>query len=429
MGRDRIDAQNSNLVLYELNTKSFLAVVVNIDLRTIWFSQMNQQMYKLLKDFRLATRRKAALDQHSAEQLADLIAHPATKPIHLNLPEALAGPEQPLDPVLEVHLMPTVHGSGLHVGLRVACDAASEPPIPGVEPQKIRIATPAGRFQLVRNLQEEAKIADELATKIQLKDLTWESPHTWLAETDELALGLIERLQQMGSEAPTVCWPKSKPMRLIGEITPQRMQVRLSSQRDWFGIDGIAQLDGLEVPLAELLAALRTGRRFVPLGDGQFATIGEQLRQRLTAIYDVAQLENGQMRISKAATPIIEEALGDDISYESDAKWQEALARLQEIRNFRPEPPVGLKADLREYQKHGYQWLSQLSQWGLGGCLADDMGLGKTVQALGILLDRASDGPALIVAPTSVGVNGCAKRLALHLSFQPSSIANMIGNT
>ncbi|MCA9514030.1 MAG: DEAD/DEAH box helicase, partial [Myxococcales bacterium] len=35
----------------------------------------------------------------------------------------------------------------------------------------------------------------------------------------------------------------------------------------------------------------------------------------------------------------------------------------------------------------------------------DDMGLGKTVQALALLLRRAPDGPALVVAPTSLGFN------------------------
>ncbi|MFO0921900.1 MAG: DEAD/DEAH box helicase [Pirellulales bacterium] len=405
MGEDRIDAQTSGLELYELNSKMYLAVVIQIPRRTIWFSQMNQQMFKVLKNFRAAARRKATLDQQSAEQLADLIAQPATKPIQLNLPEALAGPEQPLDAAIEVHLTPTLSGNGLHVGLRVACDASSDPPVPGMEPQKIRIATPAGRFQLVRNLELEEQRAQETAKLLELDQLTRDGLFTWLAETDDLALTLIERLQDLGESCPPVCWPKSRTMRLVGEITPQRLQVKLSSQRDWFGMEGFASLDGLEIPLAELLAALRTGRRFVPLGNGQFATISEQLRHRLTAIYDVAHSENGQLRIAKAATPIVEESLGDDIAYESDAKWQEALARLNEIRQFKPEPPAGLKAELREYQKHGFQWLTQLSQWGLGGCLADDMGLGKTVQALGVLLERGPQGPALIVAPTSVGVN------------------------
>jgi SNF2 family DNA or RNA helicase len=44
----------------------------------------------------------------------------------------------------------------------------------------------------------------------------------------------------------------------------------------------------------------------------------------------------------------------------------------------------------------------RLSLAGLGACLADDMGLGKTLQALAVLLARASLGPALVVAPTSL---------------------------
>jgi len=42
---------------------------------------------------------------------------------------------------------------------------------------------------------------------------------------------------------------------------------------------------------------------------------------------------------------------------------------------------------------------------GAGACLADDMGLGKTVQALALILARASQGPTLILAPTSVCIN------------------------
>jgi SNF2 family DNA or RNA helicase len=179
----------------------------------------------------------------------------------------------------------------------------------------------------------------------------------------------------------------------------------VQSQRDWFGVDGMASLDGMDVPLAELLAALRNGRRFVPLGDGQFATISEQLRQRLTAIHDLSHSEDGAIRIARVATPVLHEALGNDIAYESDEKWHEALCRMNEARNLNPVPSKNLKAQFRDYQREGYKWLARLSHWGIGGVLADDMGLGKTVQALGVLLDRAHQGPALIIAPTSVGTN------------------------
>ena len=59
--------------------------------------------------------------------------------------------------------------------------------------------------------------------------------------------------------------------------------------------------------------------------------------------------------------------------------------------------PSDLKADLREYQKVGVNWLSFLKEVGIGGILADDMGLGKTLQTLCILQKRS-----LVVVPTSV---------------------------
>jgi SNF2 family DNA or RNA helicase len=49
--------------------------------------------------------------------------------------------------------------------------------------------------------------------------------------------------------------------------------------------------------------------------------------------------------------------------------------------------------------------MRRLAYWGAGACLADDMGLGKTVQALALILSRASEGATLILAPTSVCMN------------------------
>jgi superfamily II DNA or RNA helicase len=398
-GGHRIDAPMNELMIGEVSPTKFLLVIGEISRGRLWVSEVDSQTRRMLSQLEKAYRKQATFDREMAEQLADVVAlNAADRSLHLNLPESLAGPEQTL------HLSPHLP-NGLNIALRVACDAMTEPPVPGMEPDRLRIVTPAGRFQLIRDLAEESRRADEIASRCELTRYINEGPYTWLAEDEEKALDLIERLQVLGPDSPTVCWPKSQAMRILGEITPQRLQVRLSSQRDWFGVDGTATIEGLEIPLAELLAALRSRRRFVPLGDGQFAMISEQLRERLTAIHDVAQSELGSLKVSRAATAIVQEALGSDISYESDLRWQDAMARLSQARELQPEVPKELIADLRDYQKAGYEWLARLSHWGLGGCLADDMGLGKTVQALGILLQRAQNGPALIVAPTSVGTN------------------------
>jgi hypothetical protein len=406
-GDFRVDSlrDNPNYFMGTINNNETMMLRLDREQRNVYISSIDGRMKRLIEDLHAAERREAVFDHESAEQFADLVAGAADpRWIQLNLPERLAGPEQPLEPNIEVHLSP-FGKEGLLVGLRVACDAVADQPVPGMEPDRLRVATPAGRFQLLRALEEESIRADEIAGALELGKLLYESPYSWIAENPDIALDLLQRIQTMGEEAPTVCWPKSQPMKIIGEITPQRLQVRLTSQRDWFGVEGIAKLEGLEIPLAELLAALRGGRRFVPLGDGQFAMISDSLRQRLNSIQDVSQSETGNIRVSRAATAVVEEALGSDISYESDMSWRDALDRLATARKLNPVVPGDLNAELRDYQKTGYAWLSRLAHWGIGGCLADDMGLGKTVQALGVLLDRASKGAALIIAPTSVGSN------------------------
>lgn len=395
----------ANCSIGSINNNESVMFRLDRDQRCILVSTLDQKMKRLIDDLQMAERREAVFDQETAERFADLVAAAANPlQVQINLPERLAGPEQPLEPNIELHLSPFGKES-LMVSLRVACDLVREAPVPGMEPDRLRVATAAGRFQLLRALEEEAMRADEIAGVLELGRLSYESPYTWVAETPDESLDLIQRIQQLGEGAPTVCWPKSQPMRIIGEITPQRLQVRLTSQRDWFGVEGVAQLEGLEIPLAELLAALRGGRRFVPLGDGQFAMISEQLRQRLNSIQDVSTTDSGQIRVSRAATAVIEEALGTDITFEADSSWRDALDRLRTAKTLQPKVPSNLMADLREYQKSGYSWLARLAHWGIGGCLADDMGLGKTVQTLGVLIDRANKGAALIIAPTSVGSN------------------------
>ncbi|HEX4686553.1 MAG TPA: DEAD/DEAH box helicase [Nocardioides sp.] len=68
------------------------------------------------------------------------------------------------------------------------------------------------------------------------------------------------------------------------------------------------------------------------------------------------------------------------------------------------DPPAGLATTLRDYQRHGFTWLDQLTSLGLGACLADDMGLGKTVMLIALHLRRAAGrpGPTLVVCPASL---------------------------
>jgi len=70
------------------------------------------------------------------------------------------------------------------------------------------------------------------------------------------------------------------------------------------------------------------------------------------------------------------------------------------------QPPVGLQAELRPYQRAGLAWLQHLRHGEAGGVLADDMGLGKTLQTIAHVLAEKIAGrldiPVLIITPTSL---------------------------
>ena len=66
--------------------------------------------------------------------------------------------------------------------------------------------------------------------------------------------------------------------------------------------------------------------------------------------------------------------------------------------------PGALNADLRSYQKEGYNWLKTMDFLGFGGILGDEMGLGKTIQAITFILSTLPS-KTLIVAPTSLIYN------------------------
>ena len=68
--------------------------------------------------------------------------------------------------------------------------------------------------------------------------------------------------------------------------------------------------------------------------------------------------------------------------------------------------PLNIKADLRDYQKKGIQWLQMLHHYGFGGILADDMGLGKTLQAIAFLTSQVQgNSRVLILAPSGLIYN------------------------
>ena len=239
----------------------------------------------------------------------------------------------------------------------------------------------------------------------------------WNVETADDALALVEVLPTLPAIA-ALDWPKGKAVKVIS-VDLSQLSVQVKSERDWFKLEGEARADeGMVFTFEALLAASRSSSRFIAMGNGVYAALTLRLKQRLSDLASVSEIDKHGARIPRLAAAWMDDAL-EGIDTKADKEFHSAIEKLRTTQEQAIPLPKTLQAELRPYQEDGYLWASRLAQAGFGACLADDMGLGKTLQSLALLLARAEGGPALIIAPTSVCGNWIneAARFAPSLNF------------
>src|SRR3954447_15313465 len=178
---------------------------------------------------------------------------------------------------------------------------------------------------------------------------------------------------------------------------------------DWLDLEVEVTVDGRAIGLAQVLEALTRGMDRVILRNGVHLRIDRPEFAHLARLVEAAgelrdQPDDG-VRVGHHDLSLWDELAEVGIVDAQAAQWVRAAQALRSLETL-PEPaePVGLKAELRSYQRDGFRWLAYLWQSGLGGILADDMGLGKTLQTLALVAHAREHGagPFLVVAPTSV---------------------------
>lgn len=243
----------------------------------------------------------------------------------------------------------------------------------------------------------------------------------WTVDEPELALSMVEILPGLPAVG-AIDWPRGKAVK-VTTLDTKQVQVSVRSERDWFRVDGQAQLDeGRVFSLQALLDAAASNSRFVALGEGAYLALSKSLRDKLQTLAAVAESDKHGLRAPQLAAAWLDEAL-DGLVVEFDAKFKQRLTRLRNAQEQRPAVPGGLQAELRAYQEDGFVWAMRLAHAEFGACLADDMGLGKTLQALAVMIARSAGGPALVVAPTSV----CGNWLAEAGRFAPGLNVTIYG--
>ena len=297
-------------------------------------------------------------------------------------------------------------GSGVSADLVVEPIAGSETYFGPGAGGKLVFGRLAGEtVQAQRDLAAERSAAERLAASCPR--LTPEGPGRWAADLPDAAdaLALLEQLDAAGARC---LWPQGERLKIVERADTGALSLQIKTAEEWFQLAGELRVDHRRVlDLKELFALLdaNPGSRFLELDAGKFVALTESFRRQLEDLRSVSRpAARGALRVRSAAAVAMEEFL-DQARVDADREWQALQRQLRAAQEFAPALPSTLQAELRPYQQEGYCWLARLSRWGAGACLADDMGLGKTVQVLALLLERAADGPALVVAPTSVVAN------------------------
>ncbi len=334
---------------------------------------------------------------------------------------------------------------GLEVRLRVRPFGATGPVcMPGVGGTTIVTMVDGRPIQTTRNLAEEKAAAARLLegcpylASAESESLGASSGSgvgagdgwQWNVDGLEAALEVLLSLENMGEQV-LMEWPAHEPIRILPYTSGlNNFHISLQAVDNWFQVSGELRVDEDTVlEMHELLKLIEGARssRFIRLNSGQFLALTAELRKRLGDIQGCLQRSSKgpknaasiSMLLSPAAVPVmlpLTQGLG---SVSSSRDWKQFVKRVETAWALNPELPSVFRGELRDYQMEGFTWLARLAHLGMGACLADDMGLGKTIQALALLLMRAEQGPALVVAPTSVCSNWEAEMGRFTPSLHP----------
>ncbi len=340
----------------------------------------------------------------------------AASQVPVALPRTVLGESVPprLDFVLRLQLL---SNASVRLELRVRPLPESGSFLPGEGPRDVHVRRGAKPMHARRDFEAERAAALRLIAQLGLVDAREEGEEAFVLPDPQRALALIEAVKAL-SPAPTLEWV-GQPLRVWGKAGVDALKVTLEKKRDWFGALGGLSVAGERVELAVLLDSARRQQRFVRVNDTDYVELEDTLQRHLERLAAHVYRAPTGLELGPSAVEVLQALEDAGARVSADESWERLVERIFAAKTFQPKVPRALKATLRDYQREGFLWLMRLASWGAGGVLADDMGLGKTVQALAVLLARAKQGPALVVAPTSVGFNWVeeARRFAPSLTL------------
>ncbi len=309
------------------------------------------------------------------------------------------------DPTPHAHLLPSGPGFRVEVFVKPFKEEGSPYLKPGVGAANVIAEVGGKRMQTRRDLKAEENMANTVEAVSTTLSRLADSDRQWQLDDPEDCLQVLldlKALQEKGEVS--VEWPEGEKLKVTREMSLDQLRMKIRGKTDWFEVSGGLQVDdNLVLDMKRLLELIKTSdTRFIPLEEGHFLALTKEFRKRLEELDSYAERKGKEVRLHPLAAMAVQDLMEAIPNLEVDKAWKSRLERIQTGQKIKPPIPSTLKAELRDYQVEGYTWMARLAHMGIGACLADDMGLGKTIQTLAVMLHRATQGPMLVVAPTSV---------------------------
>lgn len=327
----------------------------------------------------------------------------------LALPPQLTGPSEAAEHRLLLRLANGAGEGVLRAELHARPIHGGPLFLPGQGPSEVLGERDGRHAYVLRDLAQEKAQAAELSHALHLDLAHEEAPYRFRLDELDASLALLERAARAHDQVEIEWLTGQRPLRLLSCVQRRNLKLKVGNAQRWYEASGHAELpSGQHVPLIALLDAARTGQRYVRVAADSYVTMHEELRTLLEGAADLVYSEPDKLKLAANVLPKLF-ALAEPARIERAPEIDGLLARMQRAPELPITLPEHLHALLRPYQRDGVTFLLRLASWASGACLADEMGLGKTLQALCALSARSALGPALVIAPTSVGHAWCAE--------------------
>ncbi|HTL17225.1 MAG TPA: DEAD/DEAH box helicase [Patescibacteria group bacterium] len=244
-----------------------------------------------------------------------------------------------------------------------------------------------------------------------LRQLDWFTPEPglWVGDANE---SFLCTLSNAWADRPEEADYLANPAFQRLFLTPRQLRPRLivkGSGIDWLSVSAEWEQESLKLSPADLQRLQTATGRFVKLPDAGWVELDSAAVQNAhEAMADIGI--NGLVTVAQKIG-MEQVAHLDEAGLQRFVDSPQADALRERLKDFKGIPgtnlPANIQAELRPYQKDGFDFLCHLSQLHLGGILADDMGLGKTIQTLtwlAWLKERHTKNPkpGLVICPASV---------------------------